>query len=167
MINVAGKIFNSLTNGPGLRYTLFTQGCPHHCVGCHNEHTWKFEDVELIDSDVIFNSIKEMPYISGVTFSGGEPFMQAEALYKLGKRIKEELGISLMAYSGYTFEEIKAFGLMRSEEMQYKVRLLNILDILVDGKFEVDKQEGALKYTGSTNQRILYLKGGEIIDDIR
>ena len=164
MINVAGKIFDSLTNGPGMRYALFTQGCPHHCVGCHNEQTWKFEDVELIDSNDIFEEIKGMPYITGVTFSGGEPFMQAEALYKLGKRIKEELGLNLMAYSGYTFEEIKMFGIMRSEEMQYKVRLLNLLDILVDGKFEVNNQEKAPAYAGSANQRVLYLKGGKIID---
>lgn len=163
MLNLAGEIEDSLANGPGMRYVLFTQGCNHHCLGCQNQHTWEFKDNLLLDVDDVFEKIKNMPFITGVTFSGGEPFCQAEDLYLLGKRIKEELSLNIMIYTGYTYEELIQQSCLCSMEMTYRLRLLEITDILIDGKFEIDNQENSHKYAGSANQRVLYLKGGEIV----
>lgn len=156
-INVAGILKNSLSNGPGMRYVLFVQGCPHHCDGCHNKHTWSFEENRLMTIDEVFNDIKEqLPLIQGVTFSGGEPFDQPYPLYVLAKRIKEELKINVMSYTGYTYDEIKGCSMFRDCDSTYKNNLLDVLDILVDGKFEKDNTKDAPKWAGSANQKIYF-----------
>lgn len=162
-INLAGEMPNSLANGPGLRYVIFVQGCPHHCEGCHNQHTWEFKDNFVDSVDNVFNRIKEnADLIAGVTFSGGEPFSQAGPLSELAKKIKEELGLSIMSYTGYTYDELKQMSFYRDMETTYRNRLLNTIDILVDGKFEINNQEGHHKFAGSKNQRVLYLKNGNV-----
>ena len=149
-IRIAGTVQDSIVDGPGLRYVIFTQGCPHRCVGCHNPETHDFDGGRLTDTDELYEECIGNPLTTGVTFSGGEPFCQAEALYELGIRFKER-GFHLMAYSGWTFEEL----LERSESDEYVGKLLHILDILVDGRFELEKRSLMLTYRGSFNQRLV------------
>lgn len=157
-INVAGVIKNSLSNGPGMRYVLFVQGCSHHCEGCHNKHTWSFKENKLMTVNQIFEDIKkEIPLIEGVTFSGGEPFDQPKELTILARKIKDELGLNVMSYTGYTYDQLKGCSMLRDCDSTYKNQLLDTVDILVDGKFEENNQEGAHEWAGSANQNIYFL----------
>lgn len=149
-ITISGTVSESIVDGPGLRYVVFVQGCPHNCPGCHNPQTHDFGGGRVVDTDELFNECTEDPLEKGVTFSGGEPFCQAEALYVLGKRFKER-GYHLMCYSGWTFEEL----LKKAQTEEYVGKLLSILDILVDGRFILDRRSLALKFRGSDNQRLI------------
>jgi len=150
-IRVAGIVNDSITDGPGFRFALFVQGCSHHCEGCHNKQTWPHEGASLMTVSEIFEKIKANPLLSGVTLSGGEPFEQSGALVELAKLIKQA-GLELCAYTGNTFEELTER--CDSEEMQ----LLELCDILVDGRFVLEKRDLELKFRGSSNQRILDVK---------
>lgn len=152
-IRIAGTVQDSIVDGPGLRYVVFVQGCPHRCEGCHNPQTHDFSGGRLTDIDALFDECVENPLTMGVTFSGGEPFSQAEALYELGARLKQR-GYNLMCYSGWTFEEL----LKKAETEEFVGKLLGIIDILVDGRFEHSHRSLTLKFRGSTNQRILDVK---------
>lgn len=155
-IQMSGTIECSLVNGEGMRFVLFTSGCKHHCKGCHNSETWSFDYGEAKDVNDIFEQIKEnVPLIKGVTYSGGDPMEQPEALIELSKRIKNELNINIWCYTGYTVEEI----LNGSDDN--KKELLKHIDILIDGKFEEDNIENAIKFAGSANQRKIHLENGE------
>lgn len=149
-IRIAGTVEDSIVDGPGLRFVVFVQGCPHHCDGCHNPETHDFAGGKLTDTDALYEQCMENPLCSGVTFSGGEPFCQPEPLYVLGERFKKA-GKSLMCYSGWTFEEL----LKKSEHEEYTKKLLGILDILVDGRFDISKRSLSLQFRGSTNQRLI------------
>ena len=105
MLRIAGTIPESIVDGPGFRFALFTQGCPHHCPGCHNPQTWPFEGGEDIDIEEIYQKIKSNPLIKGVTFSGGEPFCHSAACAELAEGA-HRLGLNVWCYSGYTFEEL-------------------------------------------------------------
>ncbi len=150
IINLAGTEEDSITNGPGLRFVVFVQGCPHHCPGCHNPQTHEFGKGEDCTVDGIFNRIRSNPLTRGVTFSGGEPFHQAKALAELGTRLKEA-GLELAIYSGYTFEELYANP---DDGVQ---KLLRTADILVDGRFVQDLRSLEIRFRGSANQRIIDL----------
>ena len=103
-LRIAGTVNDSIVDGPGIRFTIFTQGCPHHCEGCHNPQTHDFNGGEIVEADEIIEKIKKNPLLDGVTFSGGEPFCQAETLADIGKEIKS-LGLNVITYTGYTFDE--------------------------------------------------------------
>lgn len=150
LIRLAGLVPESIVDGPGLRFAIFVQGCPHHCEGCHNPETHDFQAGRVADVDRIFEKIQQYPLIHGVTFSGGEPFCQPQPLAYLAERLKEK-GYHLMCYSGYTFEEL----LGRAASDRDTERLLQCLDILVDGRFELPQRSLELKFRGSKNQRIL------------
>lgn len=147
-IRISGKITDSITDGPGIRYVLFTQGCPHNCFGCHNPHTHSYEGGKLVSSDSIFNEIKKNKLLTGVTFSGGEPFCQAEQLLDLAKKIKEN-NLELAIYSGYTFEELI------NKKDNATNQLLSFCDVLIDGRFVKNLQSYQLKFKGSSNQNII------------
>ena len=154
-MQIAGKIDNSLVNGDGMRFVLFMSGCPHKCIGCHNEEMQNYNYGDSIEIDEIFNTIKSnMGIINGITYSGGEPFEQPESLIMLSKRIKNELNINIWCYTGYLLEDI-----LDSSNFK-QIELLNYIDVLIDGKFDINKTSNPLKYTGSSNQRIIYLKEG-------
>ena len=104
-IRIAGIVRESIVDGPGIRFTLFVQGCPHNCPECHNPQTHDFNGGQIVSHEKVLNAIGQNPLLSGVTFSGGEPFMQPESLYFLGKKIKEK-GLSLITYTGFRFEEV-------------------------------------------------------------
>ena len=152
-IRIAGTVSESIVDGPGLRFVVFTQGCPHNCEGCQNPETHDFSGGRAVDTGDLYAQCMEDPLQDGVTFSGGEPFCQPKALYELGARLKKN-GLNLMCYSGWTFEEL----LKKAEKEEYVGKLLSITDILVDGKFMIEKRSLSLKFRGSDNQRLIDVK---------
>ena len=147
-IRIAGTVGESIVDGPGFRYTLFVQGCPHGCPGCHNPQTHDFNGGTEIELDTLLRDMCRIPFIKGVTFSGGEPFCKAEPLYRLAVELKKK-GKHLMAYSGYTFEELMQLP------APYVKKLLGELDLLVDGRFIMEQKNIDLRFRGSANQRVL------------
>ena len=148
-LRIAGTVNDSIVDGPGIRFTIFTQGCPHNCKGCHNPQTHDFNGGELIDTDALLVKVKENPLLDGVTFSGGEPFCQAEALALLGKQIKA-LGLNIITYTGYTFEH-----LIDHQKENGWGELLKITDFLIDGPFILEQKDWEIKFRGSSNQRYI------------
>ena len=150
MLNLSGIVSDSIVDGPGIRTTIFSQGCPHHCPGCHNPETWDFGCGTDVPVEAIVDIVKENPLCRGVTFSGGEPFAQAAGFAKLAALLKEK-GYEVASYSGYTFEE-----LLEGSEGQKK--LLASIDILIDGPFLQAQKSLEIAFRGSRNQRILDVK---------
>lgn len=149
-IKLAGMVGDSIVDGPGLRFTIFVQGCPHHCEGCHNPESHDFNGGRWADTDKIIEKIKADEIIRGVTFSGGEPFCQPEPLAYMAEKLKKD-GYNLMAYTGFTFEQL----LKMSESDKNVKRLLNCLDYIIDGRFVLALRSLELKYKGSSNQRTI------------
>ena len=145
-LRVAGFIEESIVDGPGLRFVLFLQGCRFQCPGCQNPQTWDFEGGTLVASDEVLDRICLDPLVHGVTFSGGEPFEQAQALVPLAAELKRR-GYHLMAYTGYTLENLLCKPECRA--------FLELLDLLVDGPFIEAEKSLELRFRGSRNQRIL------------
>ncbi|WMM26466.1 anaerobic ribonucleoside-triphosphate reductase activating protein [Tissierella sp. MB52-C2] len=157
-IRIAGIEEESIVDGPGIRLVVFTQGCKHNCAGCHNISTHSFTGGELMEIDDIVKIVKENPLLDGITLSGGDPFEQAHECSLLAKSIKK-LGLDVVTYTGYTFEEI-----LRNKKFR---ELLLQTDILIDGKFDISQKSMMLQFRGSTNQRIIDVKKylGEIKSD--
>lgn len=149
-LQIAGIIKESIVDGPGIRLVIFTQGCPHHCKGCHNQSSWDLNGGKMYPISRILSEIKKNPLLDGVTFSGGEPFLQAFPLSILGKEI-QSLGLNLMTYTGYTWENLNVM-MIDQPEIQ---ALLKVTDWLVDGPFEEAQKSIELRFRGSSNQRIL------------
>ncbi|MBQ7504918.1 MAG: anaerobic ribonucleoside-triphosphate reductase activating protein [Ruminococcus sp.] len=149
-LNLSGVVSESIVDGPGIRMTIFTQGCPHHCKGCHNPETWAFEPRHSGDVDKILSIAVKNKILQGMTFSGGEPFCQAAELAELAQKCREN-GLNVMSYSGYTFEELVAGSREKPEWME----LLKNLDYLVDGPYIEEQRSLMLLFRGSKNQRFL------------
>lgn len=143
----------SIVDGPGIRFVVFAQGCRHNCLGCHNPDTHPFDGGEIINIALIVEQMKKNPLLDGITLSGGEPFEQAEALAELAVEAKK-MGLNVMTYTGYTYEHLEANGGRRKDW----AKLLEATDILVDGRFELEKRSLLLKFRGSENQRIIDMK---------
>ncbi|SFV72901.1 anaerobic ribonucleoside-triphosphate reductase activating protein [Desulfovibrio piger] len=149
-LRISGIVEESIVDGPGLRYVVFTQGCPHHCPGCHNPQTHDFDGGEFRDTDDILRQFMENPLLAGMTFSGGEPFVQAGPLCHLADAV-HAAGKNVYAYSGYTCEEL--YGLAR--KMPAVGQLLDKVDVLVDGPYVEALRDLELDFRGSSNQRVL------------
>ena len=149
-LRICGIEPESIVDGPGFRYVIFVQGCPHHCKGCHNPESWDPAGGYDMTVGEIIAEIEARPNIKGVTFSGGEPFEQARALVEVAKYLKD-MGYSIMSYSGYTLEELEA----KAESEPAVGKLLGMLDILVDGRYEEKLRNLTLVYCGSENQRVI------------
>ena len=147
-LKLAGFAGDSIVDGPGIRFTTFCQGCPHHCPGCHNPETWPFEGGFEVTVEELLAHVKRNPLVRGVTFSGGEPFAQAAA-HAEAARLLKAAGYEVASYTGYTFEELLAEG------DPDRMALLEGLDILVDGPFLEAQRSLSLRFRGSENQRIL------------
>lgn len=145
-IRISGIVEESIVDGPGLRYVLFTQGCPHRCEGCHNPSTHPFEGGRLVSPDWVFADVRKNPIVRGVTFSGGEPFSQSAKLAPLAGRLREA-GYNLTSYTGYLFEDLLADA--------RHADFLRRLDIVIDGPFILAEKSLMLKFRGSRNQRII------------
>lgn len=152
-IRIAGTVNDSIVDGPGFRFTIFTQGCPHHCEGCHNPHTHDFNGGTVVDTEEILEKIFANPLLDGVTFSGGDPFCQAEPLVEIAKRVKEK-GLDVITYTGYTWEYLQK----NANEKNFWRELVEASDFIIDGKFEIEKRSLALHFRGSSNQRIIDVK---------
>ncbi|MBQ6999650.1 MAG: anaerobic ribonucleoside-triphosphate reductase activating protein [Oscillospiraceae bacterium] len=150
MLELSGIVSDSIVDGPGIRTAIFSQGCPHHCPGCHNPETWEFGCGTQIPVEAVVEIVESNPLCRGVTFSGGEPFAQAAAFARLAKALKEK-GYEVASYSGFTFEE-----LLRGSDAQKE--LLASIDILIDGRFLQAQKSLEIAFRGSRNQRILDVK---------
>ena len=147
MLDLSGIVSDSIVDGPGIRLTVFCQGCPHHCPGCHNPETWEFGCGTPMEEETILEIVRENPLCRGVTFSGGEPFAQAEGYARLAGLLKDA-GYEVASYTGYTFEQ-----LLRGTPAQKE--LLSRIDVLIDGPFLQAEKSLELSFRGSRNQRIL------------
>jgi anaerobic ribonucleoside-triphosphate reductase activating protein len=156
-VNIGGILPTSLSNGDGMRYTIFFAGCLHACKGCHNEHMWALNSGHNFEIEELQEKIKELAdtkIISGITLTGGDPILQYDAAYELANYSKE-LGLDVWMYTGYTFEELIDLN-------NYKINmLLDKTDILVDGKFVEELKDESLYMRGSSNQRILIITRGD------
>ena len=165
-IRLAGVVRESIVDGPGIRMTVFVQGCPHHCKGCHNEHTWDFDGGFDSTVEKILEEAAKDKLLRGITLSGGEPFAQAKPLTVLAKRA-HEMGLNVFCYTGYTFEQLQT---QFANHPKYK-ELLEQCDWLVDGRFIQEEMSLMLHFRGSRNQRILNVpesleKGEAVLSDI-
>lgn len=152
-IKISGIVKESTVDGPGFRYVVFTQGCPHHCKGCHNPQTHSFDGGSYIDIDTILEDVKKNPLLRGVTISGGEPFMQAKKIAKLLSKIDRKK-LSTIVYTGFLYEDL----LNNANENNGYMELLKQADLLIDGKFEEDLMDENLLFRGSSNQRVIKCK---------
>ncbi len=152
-LKIAGIIEESIVDGPGIRFVIFTQGCPHKCIGCHNPQTHDFNAGKEIEIDDIIKNINENPLLKGITLSGGEPFLQSKVLSTLIDKISNKK-LDVITYTGFKYEEI----LEKANEDNYFLELLYRTDILIDGRFEIDKRDETLKFRGSSNQRVIDVK---------
>jgi len=150
MLDLSGIVSDSIVDGPGIRTTIFSQGCPHHCPGCHNPETWDFGCGTEIPVEAVVDIVRGNPLCRGVTFSGGEPFAQAAGFARLAKLLKGK-GYEVASYTGYTFEQL----LIGSEAQK---ELLSSIDILIDGPFLLAQRSLEIAFRGSKNQRILDVK---------
>ena len=141
---------DSIVDGAGIRTVIWTQGCPHHCLGCHNPKTHSFQQGALVDVEDVKEALLEIENQDGVTFSGGEPMCQPEACAILARFAKEQ-GLNIWCYTGYTYEQLLKLSDKNSAIMDF----LKEIDVLIDGKFQLDQKSLNLKFKGSRNQRIL------------
>lgn len=157
-IRISGMAQDSIVDGPGLRFTVFTQGCPHCCPGCHNRETHDPLGGRTVDTEDLIAQMRENPLLSGLTLSGGEPFAQPEPCLALAQGAKAQ-GLDVWAYSGYTYEELIRRG-------GAVLDMLSVCDVLVDGPFIQGGRSLELKFRGSRNQRLIDLaetrKAGEV-----
>lgn len=149
-MRIAGYTKESVVDGPGIRFVVYAQGCPHHCEGCQNPETWDFMAGEEISEDLLFSLIRETKLLRGVTFSGGEPFSQAAAFASLAERVRS-LGLDIVTYTGYTFEELLE---MSKDDKDFKL-LLERSDFLVDGRYIASERDLSVPFRGSRNQRLI------------
>ena len=148
-LQVAGFLDNTTVNGPGLRSAIFLAGCSHNCKGCQNYAIQDYSAGEQKHVKEIIQAVKyNMPYITGVTLSGGEPFDQ-DISFLLEQL--HNLGLNVWVYTGYTYEQLL------EDKRPYIKQALQYINTLVDGKFDNTKTDNAPKYAGSINQRFIEL----------
>jgi len=156
-IAVAATRERSMREGPGIRYVIWVQGCSLKCKGCFNPHFWSqhggsSRDIDSLLHDVIAARIK-FPEIEGVTFLGGEPFEQPEALAELSQKL-QKLDFSIMVFSGYTLAELKD---EKSSHYVSRLNFLSSIDLLVDGRYQQDNVDIDRPWVGSKNQEFHFL----------
>lgn len=145
-INLHSILHDTTVDGPGFRTSVYCAGCAHHCPGCHNPQTWAFDGGHSRDVEDILQEIIEDPF-ADVTFSGGDPFYQAQAFAHLAKRIRQCSTKTIWCYTGFLFEELLQNPIHKM--------LLDELDVLVDGPFIQALKDEALIFRGSSNQRLI------------
>lgn len=141
--------------GPGKRVALWTSGCSRHCDGCANPELWERSGSQRMDVDTVWNmfrTILDNNEAGGITLTGGEPFEQAEGLTELLSKIRQNYDVNILSFSGFLYEELR--------EDQEKAALLSYLDVLIDGAYVKEKNDGKAALRGSSNQRILFLNKG-------
>lgn len=157
-INLHNFISRSRANGPGERTVVWVQGCPRKCVGCFNPESQNFTTKELVTVDELESRILAIKGIDGITFSGGEPFAQAEILAELAKKI-HSLGLTVVCYTGYTVKQL------REANREDWNALLEQIDLLIDGPF-VQSKRCHEPFRGSSNQKFYFLSGRILPEDV-
>lgn len=157
-VRVSGIIKESIVDGVGIRYVIFFQGCPHNCKGCQNPQTHSFDKGTFVNINDIIREINSNPLLDGVTFSGGEALCYPKQCAIIASAVKKQ-NKTVWLYSGYTFEQILRYP--------KKKRALELVDVLVDGKYIEEQRDLDLRFKGSSNQRIIdvqkSLKQGKIV----
>lgn len=146
-LNIARTMHKSAANGPGERFVVWVQGCPLACPGCWNPDTWSFARRHVVEVEDLAAEILAVPGLEGVTFTGGEPFVQARALAELARAVRAA-GSSVFVFTGYTLDELE--GHARRE-------LLAVTDVLVAGRYVEARRTLDLPWRGSSNQRVHFL----------
>lgn len=147
-MRIANTVNDSIVDGPGLRFTVFTQGCRHACPGCHNPETHDPAGGEEVSVEALALRLEKNPLIEGLTLSGGEPFLQAEECARLA-RLARALGLTVWTYTGFLYERLAA-----SEHPDWRA-LLAETDVLVDGPYVEAERSYGLPFRGSRNQRLI------------
>ena len=150
-ISLSGVTGDSIVDGPGLRLTIFTQGCLHHCPGCHNPQTHDPEGGSWADTEDILAAAAENPLLDGITLSGGDPFLQPVPCLALAEGA-HKIGLNVWTYTGYTWEALW------EENAPEKIALLKETDVLGDGPFLLAERSLELRFCGSRNQRLIDVK---------
>ena len=154
---------DSIVDGEGIRTVIWTQGCPHACLGCHNPETWSFTDGALVDISEVCEIIDTLEGQDGITFSGGDPFAQPKQCAEIAKYARSK-GLNTWSYTGFTWEELMDISQRKPEVMDF----LKELDVLVDGRFVLEKKSFSCIFRGSTNQRVIdvpkSLKKGKVVE---
>ena len=152
-MKVAGLVQDSIVDGPGYRFVVFTQGCSIRCAGCHNPDTWDFDGGTEMPLDRIIGEMLSNPLTDGLTLSGGEPFDQAADCASLAA-VAHDNGFNVWTFTGKTFEEL----LVEAEVDRDVKRLLEQTDVLVDGRFIITERTLSKKWCGSRNQRVIDMR---------
>jgi len=139
-------VTDSVVDGRGLRTVIWCQGCCHNCLGCHNPDTHNVMGGFEKGINELVQEILAVEMQSGVTFSGGEPMLQAKSCSQIARQLKEQ-GINIWCYTGFTFEELV--------EKPDCLKFLQYIDVLIDGKFELGRKSYELLFRGSENQRVI------------
>ena len=147
-IRIAGVTNDSIVDGPGFRLAVFTQGCPHHCPGCHNPETHDPQGGRDADTAEIIAAMNKNPLLAGVTLTGGEPMMQPQACLDIA-RAAHAAGKNVWCYTGFTFEALW------QEADPDRLALLHETDVLVDGPFLLAQRSLDVRFRGSRNQRLI------------
>ena len=149
----------TIVDGEGIRFSIYLAGCNHRCKGCHNLESWNpLAGSPLTDEviDRIISQINANPLLDGITFSGGDPFFSPKDFLPVIRKFREQTGLNIWCYTGYTYEELLTDPLRRP--------ILAYMDVLVDGRFEQSLYSPRLEFRGSSNQRILIkLKEGLVL----
>ncbi len=157
-LRIASVVDDSVVDGPGVRYVIFTQGCKHNCPGCHNPQSHSFAEGMYVSFEDIYADLSKYKYVKSVTFSGGDPLEQPEAVAEFVEKLKEK-GYHVLIYTGYTYEQVLA------DEKRRKA--VEKSDLLVDGLFILRLRSLGCNFRGSSNQRIIdvqeSLKNGEVV----
>ena len=158
MISLLDIVEDTMVDGPGLRTSIYCAGCPNACPGCHNPQSWDINNGTPTPTEDILKVVLADPY-ANVTFTGGDPMFQAEGFCELAQAIRKNSNKTIWCYTGFLFE--------RLIEMPAQRRLLEQIDVLVDGPFIMAQRDTDLRFRGSTNQRIIdvraSLQKGEVV----
>lgn len=156
-LSIFDVVHDTIVDGTGFRTAIYAAGCTHLCPGCHNPQSWKIENGTVCSIESLLTIVKTNEF-ANVTFSGGDPLMQVEGFTELAKSIKNETNKNIWCYTGFKYEEI-----IESEKLS---RILPYIDILVDGRYEEANKDEALRFRGSSNQRIIDVKKSAINNQI-
>lgn len=146
MINVLNILHDTTVDGPGFRTSIYCAGCRHQCPGCHNPQSWAFGAGDDMTVDELFQVVVSDPF-ANVTFTGGDPFYQAEAFARLAKRIRKETKKTIWCYTGFVYDQLVV-------NPEYR-QLLQHINVLVDGPFIQKLRDEDVLFRGSTNQRLI------------
>lgn len=151
--------YGTSVDGIGLRTSLYTAGCEHHCLGCHNPQSWSEDGGQSVTVEELFREIVEADM--NVTFTGGDPMLHPEGFIELARMIKQRTDKTIWCYTGYLFEDLLKHPLRRE--------LVELCDVIVDGRYVEAERDLSLHFRGSRNQRIIDVAkslDGEIVCQI-